>query len=76
MPITYLSGLAATERTTRANFHLGVSLSFVAGALNAGGFLAIGQYTSHMTGIVSSAADHLVLVVISAAPSIRQARLP
>lgn len=33
----------------------------MAGAINAGGFLAIGQYTSHMTGIVSAMADHLVL---------------
>lgn len=41
--------------------HLGLLLSFVAGAVNAGGFLAVGQYTSHMTGIASSIADHLVL---------------
>jgi uncharacterized membrane protein YoaK (UPF0700 family) len=61
MPISYLSGLAATERSARANLHLGVSLAFVAGALNAGGFLAIGQYTSHMTGVISSLADNLVL---------------
>ena len=40
---------------------LGVALAFVAGAINAGGFLAVREYTSHMTGIVSSAADHLVL---------------
>jgi len=40
---------------------LGLVLCFVAGAINAGGFLAIGQYTSHMTGIVSAMADHLVL---------------
>jgi uncharacterized membrane protein YoaK (UPF0700 family) len=33
----------------------------VAGATNAGGFLAVGQYTSHMSGIVSSVADNLVL---------------
>jgi uncharacterized membrane protein YoaK (UPF0700 family) len=33
----------------------------VAGAINAGAFLAVRQYTSHMTGIVSSMADHLVL---------------
>ena len=61
MPINYLVRLTARERTATANLHLGVLLSFVAGALNAGGFLAIGQYTSHMTGIVSSAADNLVL---------------
>ncbi|GIZ52257.1 YoaK family protein [Noviherbaspirillum aridicola] len=61
MPIQYLASLTAPARTARANLHLGVSLAFVAGALNAGGFLAIGQYTSHMTGMLSSAADNLVL---------------
>lgn len=40
---------------------LGIVLAFIAGAINAGGFLAIGQYTSHMTGIVSSIADNLAL---------------
>ena len=61
MPIIYLSKLTAPERSARAHFHLGIALTFVAGALNAGGFLVIGQYTSHMTGIVSAAADNLVL---------------
>lgn len=61
MPINYLASLTAQERSARANLHLGISLAFVAGALNAGGFLAIGQYTSHMTGMLSSAADNLVL---------------
>ncbi|WP_332702556.1 YoaK family protein [Devosia sp.] len=40
---------------------LGVVLAFIAGAINAGGLLAIGQYTSHMTGIVSAVADNLAL---------------
>ena len=61
MPINYLASLTASSRSARANLHLGTSLAFVAGALNAGGFLAIGQYTSHMTGMVSSAADNLIL---------------
>ena len=61
MPIHYLASLTASERTARANCHLGASLAFIAGALNAGGFLAIGQYTSHMTGMLSAAADNLVL---------------
>ena len=61
MPINYLASLTAPERSARANLHLGASLAFVAGALNAGGFLAIGQYTSHMTGMVSSIADNLIL---------------
>ena len=58
--IKYLALLTAPERTDQSNLHLGASLAFIAGALNAGGFLAIGQYTSHMTGIVSAAADNLV----------------
>ncbi|NNG24690.1 YoaK family protein [Telluria aromaticivorans] len=61
MPIQYLSGLTAHPRTGQADLHIGVILTLVAGALNAGGFLAIGQYTSHMTGIVSAFADQLVL---------------
>ena len=36
--------------------YLGLILAFVAGAINAGGFLAIGLYTSHMTGLLSSLA--------------------
>lgn len=61
MPINYLTSLTSAERTARANLHLGASLAFNAGALNAGGFLAIGQYTSHMTGMLSSVADNLVM---------------
>ena len=61
MPITYARSLTGRDRTARANQHLGFVLAFVAGAINAGGFLAVGQYTSHMTGIVSAMADNLVL---------------
>lgn len=53
--------LAGPERTASAHRQLGLALAFVAGAVNAGGFLAIGQYTSHVTGVVSSLADNLVL---------------
>jgi len=49
------------QRSPEANLRLGLVLSFVAGATNAGGFLAVGRYTSHMTGIVSSIADDLIL---------------
>lgn len=51
----------AVQRTAKTNFQLGTVLCFVAGATNAGGFLAVGQYTSHMSGMVSSVADNLVL---------------
>lgn len=52
---------AGLERTAESNLRLGMMLSFVAGATNAGGFLAVGLYTSHMTGVLSSMADNLVL---------------
>lgn len=55
------SGWLDIERTRQANLRLGITLAMVAGATNAGGFLAVGEYTSHMTGIVSSVADELVL---------------
>lgn len=61
MPINYARSLTGHRRTSIANRHLGLALAFVAGAINAGGFLAVRQYTSHMTGIVSAMADHLVL---------------
>jgi uncharacterized membrane protein YoaK (UPF0700 family) len=61
MPITYSRALTGRNRTTDANRHLGYVLAFVAGATNAGGFLAVHQYTSHMTGIVSAMADHVAL---------------
>lgn len=49
------------NRTHQTNTRLGAVLAFVAGAINAGGFLAVGAYTSHMTGVVSALADNLVL---------------
>jgi uncharacterized membrane protein YoaK (UPF0700 family) len=61
MPVQFLRRLTGRTRTRRANRQLGTVLAFIAGAVNAGGFLAIKQYTSHMTGIVSSVADNLVL---------------
>ncbi len=62
MAIHYLAKLTSPKRTNDSNLHLGLVLSSIAGALNAGGFLAIGQYTSHMTGIISTAADDLILM--------------
>lgn len=59
--LKYLRWLAGRKRTQAANWHLGFALAFIAGALNAGGFLAVKQYTSHMTGIVSAMADNAVL---------------
>ncbi|SEL94686.1 Uncharacterized membrane protein YoaK, UPF0700 family [Roseateles sp. YR242] len=43
------------------NLALGVLLAFNAGAVNAGGFLLLQRYTSHMTGFASQIADGLAL---------------
>lgn len=59
--IPYLRKITGKERFERTDRHLARFLTFVAGAANAGGFLAVHQYTSHMSGIVSSMADNLTL---------------
>jgi uncharacterized membrane protein YoaK (UPF0700 family) len=56
-----LRQMSGRHRTETGDERLGTLLAFVAGAINAGGFLAVGYYTSHMSGIVSSIADFLVL---------------
>ncbi|WP_162562911.1 hypothetical protein [Microvirga tunisiensis] len=45
--IRAVKAIAAFERTNVTDTLLGMALTFVAGAINAGGFLAVGQYTSH-----------------------------
>lgn len=60
-PTHHIHWWTDTHRSAEVNLGLGICLTFVAGATNAGGFLAVGQYTSHMTGMLSSVADHLVL---------------
>ncbi len=57
---------AAHRRSGVTDLILATVLAFVAGAINAGGLLAIGQYTSHVSGIVSAIADNLVLGVFGA----------
>lgn len=61
MPVPYLRRLTGKERSQQANRHLALILAFVAGAANAGGYLAVRQYTSHMSGIVAAMADNLAL---------------
>lgn len=61
MPLFYLRRLTGSKRTETANRHLARYLACVAGAANAGGFLAVRQYTSHMSGIVSAMADNLAV---------------
>ena len=48
-------------RSEALNRQLAWAMAFVAGAVNAGGFLAVSHYTSHMTGVVSSMADELAV---------------
>jgi uncharacterized membrane protein YoaK (UPF0700 family) len=57
----YLRNVSSKDRSDRADRHLAYVLTFVAGAANAGGFMAVKQYTSHMSGIVSAMADNLSL---------------
>ncbi len=66
MPVTTSRRLTGSTRTAAGDRQLGFVLAFVAGATNAGGFLAVRQYTSHMTGIVSAMADNLALGGIAA----------
>lgn len=59
--IEHLRDVVGSERNDTTDAQLGLALCFVAGAVNAGGFLAVGQYTSHMSGMISSMADNLAL---------------
>ncbi|QBE63186.1 YoaK family protein [Pseudoduganella lutea] len=61
MPLNYARRLTGHQREAGGNRHLGMVLAFVAGAANAGGFIAVHQYTSHMTGIVSAMADDVAI---------------
>ncbi len=53
--------LTHRHRAPSTNRALGLLLAFNAGAVNAGGFLVLHTYTSHMTGFASQLADGLVL---------------
>lgn len=53
--------LTGKHRSVVANQRLGRVLAFIAGFVNAGGFFIVHQYTSHMTGIISIAADSIAL---------------
>lgn len=61
MTFSFLHRLTGRHRTRSANRQLGAVLAFVAGAVNAGGFLAVRRYTSHMTGVISGVADDLAV---------------
>ena len=57
----YLRKISGKKRHRILNLRLARYLTFVAGAINAGGFLAVKQYTSHMSGIVASIGDNLAI---------------
>lgn len=57
----HVLALAGGERDERRNRHLAYLLAWIAGVLNSVGFVAVGFYTSHMTGLVATVADQLVL---------------
>jgi len=64
--------LTHRHRTPSSNLALGLLLALNAGAVNAGGYIVLQRYTSHMTGFASQVPDGLVLgdfpmVVASAA---------
>jgi uncharacterized membrane protein YoaK (UPF0700 family) len=48
-------------RSESLNRQLAWAMAFVAGAVNAGGYLAVSHYTSHMTGVVSALADEVAV---------------
>lgn len=56
-----LRHLTSTHRTGVTNRALGYLMAFNAGAINAGGFMLLHVYTSHMTGFVSMLADNMIL---------------
>lgn len=59
--------LASHRRSTGTDLILATIFAAVAGAANAGGFFAIGRYTSHMTGYISQFADGIAILDLSAA---------
>ncbi len=53
--------ITAHRRSAVSDRALATLLAGIAGAANAGGFILLGSYTSHMTGYLSQIADNLVL---------------
>jgi len=57
----HLRKLADDRRSGRLNTLLGFVCAFVAGGINASGFIIVGEYTSHLTGVVARTADMIAL---------------
>lgn len=54
--------LVGHRRSAGTDLGLATILAAIAGAANAGGFFALGQYTSHMTGYLSQVADNIAIL--------------
>jgi uncharacterized membrane protein YoaK (UPF0700 family) len=53
--------ITAHRRAPASDRALATVLAGIAGAANAGGFMILGSYTSHMTGYLAALADNIVL---------------
>jgi uncharacterized membrane protein YoaK (UPF0700 family) len=53
--------ITAHRRAAASDRALATILAGIAGCANAGGFILLGSYTSHMTGYLSQVADNIVL---------------
>jgi uncharacterized membrane protein YoaK (UPF0700 family) len=53
--------ITAHRRAAQSDRALATVLAGIAGAANAGGFIVLGSYTSHMTGYLAALADNIVL---------------
>jgi len=61
-PLPSARALVAHHRSAGNDLVLATILASIAGAANAGGFFALGQYTSHMTGYLSQLADNIAVL--------------
>lgn len=65
-PLKSARALVAYRRSSGNDLVLATFLAMIAGAANAGGFFALGHYTSHMTGYVSQLADNIAILQTTA----------
>lgn len=65
-PLKSARALVAYRRSSGSDLILATFLAMIAGAANAGGFFALGQYTSHMTGYLSQLADNIAILQVKA----------
>ena len=65
MPVYYLRRLTGAKRTQRGNRHLARYLALIAGAVNAGAYLVLHHYTSHMSGVVAAMSDDAAMGRVS-----------